>query len=74
MIYGIYLKSKPKNRWHLVSIARSAEAATLELESALKQAKAEGLEEAKVANQIFDSAFWIPQYLTEIKEQEPLYN
>lgn len=74
MIHGIYLKTKPKNKWHLVSYAASAEAATLELEVVKKQAIKEGNEEAEVAIQVFDSLFWIPEYLTEVKEQKPSFN
>jgi hypothetical protein len=74
MIHGIYLKSKPKNKWHLVSLAISAEAANLELDLCKQQAIQEGNERAEVAVQIFESAFWIPEYVTEIKEQKPQFN
>jgi hypothetical protein len=74
MIHGIYLKSKPKNKWHLVSLAISAEAANLELETFKKQAVDDGNERAEVAVQVFDSLFWIPEYMTEIKEQKPSFN
>jgi hypothetical protein len=74
MIHGIYVKNTPKAKWHLVSIAISAEAANYDLDEALKQAKLDGREEAEVGCQIFDSVFWIPQTLTEIKNQKPLYN
>jgi hypothetical protein len=74
MIHAIYIKSKPKNKWHLVSLAESAEAANMELETFKKQAVEEGNERAEVAVQIFDSLFWIPQYMTEIKEQKPSFN
>lgn len=74
MIHGIYLKSRPKNKWHLVSYAISAEAASAELEEVKKQAISEGNEQAEVAVQVFDSLFWIPEYMTEIKEQKPSFN
>ena len=74
MIHGIYLKSKPKNKWHLVSYAISAEAANLELEEIKKQAIQEGNEQAEVAVQFFDTAFWIPEYVDEIKDRKPLFN
>jgi len=74
MIHGIYLKSKPKNKWHLVSLAISAEAANLELETFKKRAVDGGNERAEVAVQVFDSLFWIPEYMTEIKEQKPSFN
>jgi len=74
MIHGIYLKNRPKSKWQLVSVAISAEAANADIEDVVKQAKAEGNDEAQAAVQIFDSAFWIPHYLNEIKEQKPLYN
>jgi hypothetical protein len=74
MIHGIYLKSKPKNKWHLVSLAMSAEAANLELETFKNKATKEGNERAEVAVQIYDTLFWIPEYVDEIKEQKPSFN
>lgn len=74
MFHGIYMKNRPKSRWHLVSIAISPEAAAHDMEEALNQARSSGLTEAKVAEQLFDSAFWIPHYLTEIKETKSMYN
>lgn len=74
MIHGIYLKSKPKNKWHLVSLAISAEAANLEIETFKKEAIQKGNDQAEVAVQIFDSAFWIPEYIDEIKERKPSFN
>ena len=74
MIHGIYVKNKPKSKWHLVSLAISAEAANLEIEELKKQAQQEGNDRAEVAIQIFDSAFWIPEYMNEIKDQKPQFN
>ena len=74
MIHGIYLKSKPKNRWHLVSLALSAEAANLEITVCKRQSIKEGNDQAEVAVQIFDSALWVPEYLNEIKDQKLLFN
>lgn len=74
MIHGIYLRSRPKNKWQLVSVAPSPEVAAKDMEDTLKQAKADGNELAEVAEQVFDSAFWIPHYLTELKNQKPMYN
>jgi hypothetical protein len=74
MIHGIYVRSKPKNKWHLVSVAVSPEAATQDVEELQKQAVLTGEEQAEVAIQIFESAFHIPEYLNEVKEQRVLYN
>jgi len=74
MIHGIYLKSRPKSKWQLVSIAVSIEAANQDINDVLKQAKEEGNEQAEAVAQVFESAFWIPHYLNEVKEQKPLYN
>ncbi len=74
MIHGIYLKSRPKGRWHLFSLALSAEAANYDLNAALKQAKLTGNDDAQAAVQIFDSSFYIPESLAEIKEQKPMFN
>jgi hypothetical protein len=74
MIHGIYVRTRPKNKWHLVSISLSLEETKIYIDEALKQAQLEGNDEAEVAYQIFDSAFWIPHYLSEVKEQKAMYN
>lgn len=74
MIYGIYLKSRLKSTWQLVSIALSQEAAMHDIDETLKQTIAEGNENAKVVSQVFESSFWIPHFLKEVKEQKPMYN
>ena len=75
MYHGIYLKSKPKNKWLLWSIAASQEAANYDLDEALKQAHAEGNEEAEVACKTYADGFYIPEILREIEgNQKPLFN
>jgi hypothetical protein len=74
MIHGIYLKSRPKNKWHLVSVAVSPEADIYEVDAVKKQAEADGNEAAQVAVQLFESSFWIPEYVDEIKEHTPQFN
>lgn len=74
MIHGIYLKSKPKNKWHLVSLAITAEAANLEMEDVKQQAIEEGNELAEVGFQIFESSLWIPEYIDELKDHKLLFN
>ena len=74
MIHGIYLKTRPKNKWHLVSYSTSAEMANIESEKIKKQANEEGNERAEVAVQVYDSLFWIPEYISEIKEQKSSLN
>jgi RNA polymerase sigma factor (sigma-70 family) len=41
---------------------------------ALKEAKRQGNESAEVGIKTFDSSFYIPELLTEIKEQNPILN
>jgi hypothetical protein len=74
MIHGVYVKSRPKGVWHLVSVAISAEAASYEQKEVLNQAIKDGNEKAEAAVQLFESAFFIPEYLYEIKEQKLMYN
>lgn len=73
-IHGIYLKSKPKGKWHLVSVAISPEAANMEIDEALKDARSKGNDQAEAACKIFESAFHIPELLSEVKNQKPQYN
>lgn len=74
MIHGIYVKSRPKAKWHLVSIAISPEAANFDVEQHQKQNKLAGRDDAQVGVQLFESTFHIPEYLDELKEYKPLYN
>lgn len=74
MIHGVYIKNKPKSRWHLVSLTGSAEIANLEINKAKEQAKLEGYEEAEVGVQIFESSFHIPASLESLKDHKILFN
>lgn len=75
MFHGIYLKTKPKNKWFLYSIVVSQEAANYDLNEALKQAHSEGNEEAEVACQTFGDGFYVPEILKEIDgTKKPLFN
>lgn len=72
MIHGIYFRSKPKHKWSLFSVTRSAEAAVKELQVAIQEAQKGGNERGEAAIQVFDSSIFIPELLTEIKEQKAL--
>lgn len=72
MIHGIYFRSNPKNKWSLFSITRSAEAAAKELQVAIQEAQKGGNDHGEGAIQVFDSSIFIPELLTEIKEQKTL--
>ncbi len=74
MIHGIYLKNKPKAKWHLFSLATSAETASNDYKRALELAHKEGNENAEVAIQVFDTIFWIPETINDLKDQKPIYN
>jgi len=74
MIHAIYMRAKPKNRWHLFSIATSPESANKEMDKCKEQAIFDGNPNAEVTVKLFDSKFWIPEYLSEIKKEVPLYN
>lgn len=74
MVHGIYVKTKPKGKWYLVSLADSAETAARDLQNALKKAIQDGNEKAEVGIQVFDSGFYIPQMLKEVAKDSPVYN
>lgn len=74
VIHGIYLKSRPKGLWHLVSVAISAEAANYEISETLKTAALQGNDRAEAAVQIYESAFHIPELLHDLKNQKPMFN
>lgn len=74
MVHGIYLRNRPKSKWHLVSIAMSTEKAKQGVDLAINQAKSEGYDDPQAVIQTFDSAFYIPEYLSNVKEQKILLN
>jgi len=74
MIHGIYLKTRPNGKWHLVSVAVSPETAILDRDEALKNAISVGNDHAQTAIQSYDSTFHIPELLSHVKEQKLLFN
>ena len=74
LVHGIYLKSRPKAKWHLISVSASPEDAVKKLDNALFQAKLEGNEDAEAAIQILDSSLHIPEHLSDVKKDKPLFN
>jgi hypothetical protein len=74
MIHGIYVKNKPKGKWKLFSVTTSQEAVIKELDAALEAAHLQGNESAEVATKIFESSFYIPEQLSTITDQKPLFN
>jgi hypothetical protein len=70
MIHGIYVRTKPTHKWYLFSVTKSAEAATKELVVAEQIAKTGGNETGEAVIQIFESQLFIPELLSEIKEQK----
>jgi hypothetical protein len=74
MIHGIYIKANAKKKWQLVSLAISPEDASKDYDLALEDLKKKGQDSAEVGIQIFDSSFYIPESLKELKHSKPLYN
>jgi hypothetical protein len=74
VIHGVYLRNRPKDKWHLVSITPSSESANYDLKMAKDQALLEGFEEAQTAIQKFENSFHIPVFLNEVKDYKPLFN
>lgn len=74
MVHGIYIRTRPKNKWHLVSITLTPEAAKSGSESALESSKAQGNIEAESIIQTFESSFYIPETLSSTKDQKLMYN
>lgn len=72
MIHGVYIRTKPKHKWYLFSITPSSETATKELQQAIREAQKGGNILGEAAIQVFDSQLFIPELLSEIKEQKAL--
>lgn len=74
MFHGIYVKSRPKGKWHLISVTMSPEIATIDVKAILNKAKIDDNDKIQACIQIFDSSLYIPEFLSEIKEQKVMYN
>lgn len=72
MIHGIYVRAKPKYRWKLVGAVASAEAALRDKDKALDKAKSEGFSNAEAAIKTFESSYFIPENLPEIKTEDKI--
>jgi hypothetical protein len=74
MIHGLYIRNRPKAKWHLISTSVSVEIASKDKLTILTQAKLEGNEKMEAAIKTFNSAFYIPEFLSEITEQKLMFN
>lgn len=74
MVHGVYLKTRPQGKWHLVSVAVSPEVANIDSDEVLKSALSVGNDKAQVAIQSYESTFHIPELLSKLKEQKLLFN
>jgi hypothetical protein len=74
MIHGLYVRSRPNSKWHLISTSVSVEIASKDKNHILSQAKLEGNDKVEVAIKTFNSAFYIPEFLANITEQKLMFN
>ena len=74
MVHGIYMKNRPKSKWQLVSVKLTANGALFELNLALKKSKLEGNDQVQAAIKTFDSSFYIPKFLYDLKEEKLIFN
>ena len=74
MIYGVYVRNRMKDKWHLFSITTSAEKAEQEIKNAIAASKKSGFNNPQVTIKIFETAFYIPEYIKELKPQTVIYN
>lgn len=75
MIHGIYLRLKPNNLYYLVSASTSAATALHDKTTSLQEALAHGNQKASAKIKTFDSIWFMPSSLKEIKEDpKMLYN
>lgn len=74
MFHGIYVKSRPKGKWYLVSVTMSAEVAVSNMNAIIDEAKLKENINVQAKIQSFESSFYFPEILSEVKEQELLYN
>ena len=74
MFHGVYLRNKPTKKWFLMSIVYSAEAANRDLEKYVGKSKSDGNDLAEGAIQSFESPFFIPEIVADVKPSKVLYN
>lgn len=75
MVHGVYIRSRPTSLWHLISVVSSGALAEQDKKTILAEAFKHGNSEAQTAIQTFESVFFIPECLKEIKEDNKLlYN
>jgi len=74
MVHGVYVKSRPKGKWHLVILTMSPEVASTNKNAIMSQAKIEENDKIQACIQSFESSFYIPEVLSEVTEQKLMYN
>lgn len=73
-VHAIYKQHRPKSSWHLVSVVSSPELANLDVIEIQNREKKNGNDQAKVAIQLFDTMFYVPENMNEIEEYIPIFN
>lgn len=68
MIHAVYTRPNPKALWHLATVSTSAEVVLKDKETLLQAAIQEGNTEAETGIITFDSIFWAPETLKDLKE------
>jgi hypothetical protein len=68
------MKTRPKGKWYYVSLSLSQEKAFQDMNAILDKAKIEDNDNIKACIQSFETGFYIPEFLAEVKEQKLLYN
>jgi len=74
MIYGIYVRTKPKNKWCLHSLKTSIDEANKDGIEAIEKAKEKGLDKAEfIVKQYFEMNH-IPEFIDNLKNEKILIN
>lgn len=74
MFHGVYIKSRPKGKWHLISLTASPEMATMNMNRVKHQAELEGNDTVEVGVQLYESLFNVPETLSSLKDHKILFN
>ena len=74
MFHAVYMKTRPKGKCFFVFMSLSQETATNDMQALLDQAKITDNNDVQVCIQSFETCFYIPEFLSEVKKQKLLYN
>ena len=74
MIYCLYVRTRPKGNWYVLSSSTSLEMINQDRNKVIEQARKENNFDIETGLQQYETKMHIPDFIPELKEQKIVFN